>query len=347
MSTRNRLSFLIVFFAVFYSSPVLSAPSEWTDETAKQQAFSQAKMHIDVSAYPAKDPDFDENQRALADNKQRVADRFVTSNPRPPIGYVVSKMDKNGMQAITMFYKKNGEMTSLRLFSNAAYPRSAYIYCTENECEGEGRKYGRGDLLSAAFHVSDEEVYYFGADGKLNGHMHGENPYDPAIKKINTAMQSSPNDASLYNDRGIEYLYKNDLDKAQSDFTTAIKLDPSLARAYNNLGLLLAKNRHDFSGGIANLTKAIDLDPQMIDAYLSRGKAYMYTNQFEKAAADYSKVVELDPKNPDACYNTASLYLEIKNYDKAWEYYHKAKNLGANMDPEFVKELIKVSGRKE
>src|SRR3989338_7678276 len=75
----------------------------WTEESAREKAFQNVQYHIDVSKYPTQDPDFHENKRAIKAGQQRVGGRFVTENPEPPIGYVVSKMDEKGRPTITMF----------------------------------------------------------------------------------------------------------------------------------------------------------------------------------------------------------------------------------------------------
>ena len=131
------------------------------------------------------------------------------------------------------------------------------------------------------------------------------------------------------------------------DFGAAIKINPLLADAYNNKGLLLAKDKGDLEGGILNLTKAIEIDPNYVDAYLSRGMAYMRMGQSDKSIADYSNAIKISPKNPDAYYNRAAAYARTKSYDKAWDDCYMAKILGARMNPSFVKDLMKASGRKE
>jgi len=69
--------------------------ANWTTERAKEEAFRNVQTTIDVSAYPARDPDFEENQQALRAGREQIGDRFVTASPEPYTGYVVSKLGKN------------------------------------------------------------------------------------------------------------------------------------------------------------------------------------------------------------------------------------------------------------
>ena len=159
---------LLLFFAISLFA-LTGCGAKWTTERAKEEAFRNVRTKIDVSTYPAKDPDFEENQQALKENKNRVSDRFVTAEP--PIGYVVSKLNKEGHAKITFFYKQDGQLIALRLFSTADFPHSAYIYCAANECIEGDLKYQTGELMSVSFHPSDIEVFYFRPDGHLNAHI--------------------------------------------------------------------------------------------------------------------------------------------------------------------------------
>ena len=59
----------------------------------------------------------------------------------------------------------------------------------------------------------------------------------------------------------------------------------------------------DFSGAIANYTKAIKIDPNYADAYINRGLAKDNLEDYYGAIADYNKAIELDPNDAVAYYN--------------------------------------------
>ena len=54
-------------------------------------------------------------------------------------------------------------------------------------------------------------------------------------------IESNPNLAQAYNNRGIAYAEKEDYDDAIRDFNKAIELDPNLATAMANMGLAYAQ----------------------------------------------------------------------------------------------------------
>ena len=144
---------------------------KWTEQDARQEAFRDVQYRIDASGYPLIDPDLQENQRALKEGQGRVGDRFISSNPEPPVGYVVSKLDERNRPRITMFYKKDGRLLSVRLFSKPDYPRVAYIYCAEDGYVEDGKEYKAGELMSVSFHISGREAFYFRPNGRCTGHV--------------------------------------------------------------------------------------------------------------------------------------------------------------------------------
>jgi tetratricopeptide (TPR) repeat protein len=58
------------------------------------------------------------------------------------------------------------------------------------------------------------------------------------------ALKLDPKNAELLCDRGYSYLLQDRLEDAQDHLKKAIKRDPTLNRAHNNLGLLLAQQGH-------------------------------------------------------------------------------------------------------
>ena len=167
MRKVSRLIVLLLAIALCQ----LGCAQRWTAESAREEAFRDIQRQIDVSRYPSRDPDFEENQRGLREGNPIVQDRFVTPTGEESLGYVVSKMDKDGMQRNTMFYKNDGQLMSIRLFSRRQYPRAAYIYCADQTCVNGGEKFQRGELMTVTFHISGREVFYFHPGGRLKAHL--------------------------------------------------------------------------------------------------------------------------------------------------------------------------------
>ena len=68
-----------------------------------------------------------------------------------------------------------------------------------------------------------------------------------------------PQDPVFYNNRGISYKEKGELDRALKDFNKALELNPDFAEAYNNRGIAYGiKGQVDEA--IEDASKAIALD---------------------------------------------------------------------------------------
>jgi Flp pilus assembly protein TadD len=135
-----------------------------------------------------------------------------------------------------------------------------------------------------------------------------EGRYDEAIASLTKAVELNPNDSKAFNNRGLAYFYKGQFTQALSDYNKAIELDPNFAEAYSNRGFV----QSDIDQAILDFTKAIDLNPKLAQSYSNRAVVY------------YAK----------------------REYDKSWVDVHKAEELGYQVNPRFLEELKKTSGRK-
>jgi len=163
----------IAFLLVMMLFSMNGYGQEWTEQSARQQAFSTAQQALDMTRFPTQDPNFTENQRAIHDTPAaHIGNRFVTAAPpsQRPIGYVVSTLDDQDRQVETMYYEPNGRLFFVRLFSSPEYPRTAAIYCGQDECLNAGTIYRKGQLVSVTFQVSESEEFVFDPTGLLRRH---------------------------------------------------------------------------------------------------------------------------------------------------------------------------------
>ncbi len=150
--------------------------------------------------------------------------------------------------------------------------------------------------------------------------------------------------AEEYFQSGNAYFDLGNLSEAISNLTKAIEINPSLAKAYNNRGFAYFK-QGNLPQAVSDFTKVIEINPTDANAYYSRGFIYGKQSNFTQAISDFSKAIEIDPNLAKAYINRGGSYYNIKEYDKAWADVHKAEGLGSAVNPEFITELKKASGR--
>ena len=119
---------------------------------------------------------------------------------------------------------------------------------------------------------------------------------DGALADFNEAIRLDPNMALAYMNRGVIYVSKNELDKAIEDETKAIDLKlaktEDQATAYSNRATAyLAKG--DSGKALADADEAIKIKPDSSKAYLVRGSSRANNGDNEGAIADFQKVLEL------------------------------------------------------
>jgi tetratricopeptide (TPR) repeat protein len=83
----------------------------------------------------------------------------------------------------------------------------------------------------------------------------------------------------------------------------------------------------DYQGAISAYTQAIKFEPQNIDAYIGRGNAHSYLNNFPLAIQDYTKVISFSSQFPVAYMNRAVVSCTLGNKQAAIKDYRQAANI--------------------
>jgi tetratricopeptide (TPR) repeat protein len=111
--------------------------------------------------------------------------------------------------------------------------------------------------------------------------------------------QTAHNGAIALANRGMAYQNKGDLDRAITDFSEAIRIDPEFPN-WHYARAIQYGNKGDLDRAIADFSEAIRLRPNTA-AYLNeRGRAYEKIGDLAKALIDFRTALSLDPNVPDA-----------------------------------------------
>jgi Flp pilus assembly protein TadD len=98
-----------------------------------------------------------------------------------------------------------------------------------------------------------------------------------------------------YNE-GTEYLMELEFAKAESNLREALRENPKMAEAHNNLAYALRKQGEaHYDDALKHYNRAIEINPKMAEAYMYRGVLYVQMGEPEKALADHRTLLQLSP----------------------------------------------------
>jgi tetratricopeptide (TPR) repeat protein len=140
------------------------------------------------------------------------------------------------------------------------------------------------------------------------------------IEFFTKALQLDPKLAAAYEQRGLLYYFQGKYDKVIQDYQTYLDLAPEKAGAYRMLGLGYLKNG-DYAPAIAHFSRAIELEPQHPAGYAYRAEANLLSGKDEEAIQDSTAAVELrgDTRAKSEAYKTrARVYRKMGLMDLAY-----------------------------
>ena len=178
--------------------------------------------------------------------------------------------------------------------------------------------------------------------------------YDEAIEEYVKALEIDPEHASANYKIGNAYLEIGRLDLAESNYRTAILINPDLPDPSSGLGIFYytRANGHLEAGrpteAEADYDKALHLNPDLPDPYsglgtfyYTRANGHLEAKRPTEAEADYDKALRLNPDLPDPYsglgtfyYTRANGHLEAGQAIEAEADYDKALHLNPDLpDP--------------
>jgi tetratricopeptide (TPR) repeat protein len=135
-------------------------------------------------------------------------------------------------------------------------------------------------------------------------------------------------------------------EEAIADYTQAIGLRPDYAEAYFQRAWTYHEMGQD-DMAMGDWSKTIELRPDQWGTYYVRGRVYYQNGQGESAVRDLTKAIELKPDTADFYRDRAMAYRLLKEYDKAWADVREVRKVYGRMDPKFLEDLSRESGRSQ
>jgi tetratricopeptide (TPR) repeat protein len=129
-------------------------------------------------------------------------------------------------------------------------------------------------------------------------------------------------------------------------WSDAIAKFPYASLPYRARGPAYAE-QGDFEKAILDYRRTVYLDSNQIMSYDDIGNDFVSIGKFELAFFSYGRALQIDPKDAKAYNNRAVAYFLKKEYNLAWADVHNAEYFGYDVDPNFLEDLKKLSGRQE
>ena len=184
-----------------------------------------------------------------------------------------------------------------------------------------------------------------------------------AKEQFLAAGQLAPNLSVVHLDLGQVYAVEKKWNQAESEFETAVQVDPSDAnplapyadflvlrqqgpRAVALLQRFVSANPDNSLGHVilgalqfglknagaaeAEFKRAIEIDPKSVQGYLRMGGFYQDQKKTDAAIGQYQKALELQPKSAPLVTMVGNLYLDKGEFEMARKYYAHALEVDPN-----------------
>lgn len=152
-------------------------------------------------------------------------------------------------------------------------------------------------------HNLSAEVYY-----RSGNHL-------KALFHANQAVAQSRN-AQFLNIRGMVLIGLSKFEDAISDLRAAIKLDPNLLEAHNNLSIAYRGSK-DFKRAAEHAQYAINGRPQFYEAMLSFAAAKQELGELDIALSTLKSILIFSPENPSVLGALSKLCYRLENFSDA------------------------------
>lgn len=204
---------------------------------------------------------------------------------------------------------------------------------------------------------------YLRSLGDMPGGNGSDNVLKLAIEQYQEIVKIEPDNVDDHLLLGRLYRLNNDLQKAESELKTAIKLDPNSEEAVTTLAMLYTdegdtshalevlrsvpdasrsaklygalgtayEQRKDYKDAIEAFRKAVMLDRDNLDAIRGLAENLMNDGQYDAALDQYKVIVDSNPEDAQTYVRMSEIYRHEGKYDQALESLKKADALVPDM----------------
>lgn len=146
---------------------------------------------------------------------------------------------------------------------------------------------------------------------------YNEQHFEEAVRYLSDCLKLDPKNVKAETNLGLAYERLGKPEDALEAYRAAIALDTGKeSEPYSHVGALLLETGRP-NDAIPYLLQAIGLAPQDALAHRNLGKAYLVSNQLEKAQGELEKAAGIDPQNGPTHFLLAEVYRKRGQTDQA------------------------------
>ena len=147
--------------------------------------------------------------------------------------------------------------------------------------------------------------------------------FNKALELFDRAAEEDPENAALFNNRGIVHARMKSHDKAIEDFTRALSIDPDNAGTYCNRGMV-HEEKGDLEHAMKDYDGALRKDASYVPALLNRAALENRRGQPARAVDDLRIVLGVEKHNVKAMTLLGTIYLKDGSSKEALRWFHQA-----------------------
>jgi tetratricopeptide (TPR) repeat protein/peroxiredoxin len=151
--------------------------------------------------------------------------------------------------------------------------------------------------------------------------------FEQAESFFRQALRDDPASAEAYYGVGSACLNLQKTAEARASFQHAIELAPSypdtLPNAWNNLGLLAARENHT-DEAVGYFERALKLNPDHLIALENLGNSYRQQKNWEQARKVLEHAVAVSPGDPESNYSLGMVFAQTNDTARAYDFLQRA-----------------------
>lgn len=165
-----------------------------------------------------------------------------------------------------------------------------------------------------------------------------------AVSLYEDILQHFPNSFVALNSVGVEYMLKDNNEKALYFLNRSIEVAPYNYKGFYNKGLFYLKNQKP-KEAVENFNKSLEIY-QYSKAYVGRASAYHQLGDIQNAIKDANSALGLEKNNAKAHFVLGNCYNDLNKINEAMSEYDQCIALNDN-DPDFFFQRAIIFGKKQ